>query len=273
MNVAEKKEFGKVTAYKLGYGPIGQPLMCVHFYVMDGLVIDSGQHHLQRTVLEMLSGHTIYALVMTHHHEDHSGNAAAIAKASRTQILGHPETAAKMGGSFPIKPYQRYVWGHSDAAMVAPLPAFIESDHYRLKPIHCPGHSRDHTVFLEPEHGWLFSGDLYLGERIKFFRSDEIFADQITSIKKVLTYDFDALFCAHNPCPTGGRNKLKRKLQFLEDLYGQVQQMKMSGQSVTAVVAQLDQKRDRLIKLITMGNVSFANMIRSAYHSTGSNTI
>lgn len=34
--------------------------------------------------------------------------------------------------------------------------------------------------YLESQHGWLFSGDLYLGERIKFFRSDEKIDQQIS---------------------------------------------------------------------------------------------
>ena len=265
MNIAEKKRFGQINAFKLGFGPIGPPLMCVHFFEIDGIVVDSGQRHMQRSVLEMLDGHSISKVLLTHHHEDHSGNAAAIARAFCAPILGHPLAAEKMGRTFPIKPYQRFVWGRSEAAVVDPLPQVIESDRCRLMPIHCPGHSRDHTVFLEINHGWLFAGDLYLGQRIKFFRSDEVFHDQIASIKKVLTYDFEALLCAHNPCETGGRDKLQRKLQFLEDLAGEIEQMKIAGHALTAVIDRLDHKRDRMIKLITMGNVSFANMIRSAY--------
>ena len=263
MNIVEEKRFGDVIAFKLGFGPVGPPLMCVHLFLMADIVVDSGQRHMQRAVLELLSSHSISKILMTHHHEDHSGNAAAIAKAHRAPVFGHQITAEKMERRFPIKPYQRYVWGLSDATRVEPLPEIIESDHHSLKPIHCPGHSRDHMAYLEPDRGWLFSGDLYLGDRIKFFRSDEIFYDQIVSIKKVLTHDFDALFCAHNPCARGGKSKLHTKLQFLEDLYGQVRQMKGAGLSLAAVV----RKRDSLVKFITVGNVSFANMVRSAYNS------
>lgn len=265
MNIVEEKQFGDVTAFKLGFGPIGPPLMCVHFFLLDGMVVDSGQRHMQQPVLELLSGRTVSRVLLTHHHEDHSGNAAAIAKKYRAPILGHPVAAEKMGTGFPIKPYQRYVWGRSDSADVDPCPEIVESEHTSLLPIHSPGHSRDHMAFLEPDQGWLFSGDLYLGERIKFFRSDEVFEDQMASIRKVLTYDFDALFCAHHPFATGGKTRLRRKLQFLEELYGRIHQMKAAGLPVTAVIRKLDRKRDRHIKLITMGNVSFANMIRSAY--------
>jgi len=74
------------------------------------------------------------------------------------------------------------------------------------------GWVKDHTVYLEEENGRLFSGDLYLGDHIKYFRSDERLIDQITSLKKILKFDFDALFCAHNPRLENGRARLKNKL-------------------------------------------------------------
>ena len=265
MKIVEEKRFGAVRAIKLGFGPLGPPLMCVHLFYLDGLVIDSGQRHMQKAVLELLSGSTVAKILLTHHHEDHSGNAAAISKSHNAPVFGHPVTAEKMKRRFPIKPYQRYVWGHSESAEVSPLPKIIESDGYTLVPVHCPGHSRDHIAYLEPNHGWLFSGDLFLGERIKFFRSDEVFQDQIVSIKNILAHDFEALFCAHNPCAYGGKSRLRNKLQFLEELYGDVQQMKAAGHSAKAAIRRLDHKNDRIVKWFTMGNVSFANMVRSAY--------
>jgi hypothetical protein len=89
---------------------------------------------------------------------------------------------------------------------------------------------------LEEENGWLFSGDLYLGDRIKYFRSDERLIDQITSLKKILEIDFDALFCAHNPCLENGRARLKNKLQFLEDLYGAIHLLIQKGFSAKEVI-------------------------------------
>jgi glyoxylase-like metal-dependent hydrolase (beta-lactamase superfamily II) len=266
MNIVETRQFEDVSMFKLGFGPFGPPLMCVHFFLIDDIVIDSGQRRMQKAVLKLLCDRPVSKILMTHHHEDHSGNAAAIAKAHSAVIYGHDITSEKMKRRFPIKPYQRFVWGLSDPAPVSPLPGVIQSDRHEFLPIPCPGHSRDHIAYLEPNLGWLFSGDLYLGERIKFFRSDEIFGDQITSLKAVLSHDFDALFCAHNPSTTSGKTKLRRKLQFLEDFYGRVQQMKNAGLPVAAVIRQLDGKHDRLVKWITIGNASFANMVRSAYN-------
>ncbi|MFH0998538.1 MAG: MBL fold metallo-hydrolase [Pseudomonadota bacterium] len=263
MKIFKKKKFGPVTAYQLGYSPIGPPLMSVHMYVLDTVVIDTAQRHMRAEVTGLLKDHAIERILLTHYHEDHSGNAAEIREIFSTEVLGHSLTAEKMNGSLKIFPYQHLVWGKAGQVEVAPLPDFIDTGCYRFIPIHTPGHSKDHTVYLETRNGWLFSGDLYLGDRIKYFRSDEKFSDQIDSLKTVLTLDFNALFCGHHPIPKGGKARLAAKLAFLEDFYGRVTDLNRKGLSESEIIARLDLKQDRLVKWVTMGNACFANMIRS----------
>ena len=267
MNIIKTDYFGDVESIRLGYGPIGPPLMSVFMYVVDSLVIDTGQSHMAKALLELLRDKNLKLIILTHHHEDHSGNAAKISVQHAIPVSGHRLTAEKMDGAFPIRPYQRYVWGKASPVDVNPFSDVIETDRFTFTPMHTPGHSPDHTVFLEKQQGWLFSGDLYLGERIKFFRADERFAEQIASLKKVLALDFDTLFCAHNPCLKNGKQKIKNKLQYLQDLYGHVRELAEKGYSEKMVIKALDPRNDRGIKLITMGNVSFANMVRSAMAS------
>jgi glyoxylase-like metal-dependent hydrolase (beta-lactamase superfamily II) len=269
MNIIKIEQFGEIEAIKLGYGPIGPPFMSVYFYILDGLVIDTGQRHMQKTVIELLREKKLRRILLTHHHEDHSGNASAICRHHHIEAFGHPLTVQKMATPFRIPPYQHYIWGRSESIELSPLGPAVESNRYKLVPVHTPGHSKDHTVFLEQANGWLFSGDLYLGQRIKFFRADEKIYEQIDSLKKVLKLDFDALFCAHNPCPQNGKSKLAQKLQFLEDIVGQVQKLKTTGLSLKAIVKRMDSGNDKWIKLMTMGNVSFGNMLRSAHQSEG----
>ena len=252
---------------RLGYGPIGPPLMSVFLYVVDGVVIDTGQHHMGGAVAGLLKNKDLKRIALTHHHEDHSGNAALIGHLHKIPVCGHPLTAAKLKMGFAIRPYQKIVWGKARPVEVAALPEVVESDRFAFTPVHTPGHSKDHTVFIEKKQGWLFSGDLYIGERIKFFRSDERFCDQIASLKKVLELDFDTLFCGHNPSLTDGKLKIRKKLQFLEDLYGNIKELVEKGYSDKAVIKALDPKNDRLVKWVTLGNASFANLLRSAMAS------
>lgn len=267
MNIKEKYIFDGVEAYRFGFGPLGPPLMSVFMFYLDGLVIDTAQGNMEKYVIGALEGKKIEKVLLTHYHEDHSGNASAISKCYNVKIYGHSITADKMEKSFKIKPYQLYTWGKSGQISVSPLPAVVETGKYKLRPVHTPGHSKDHTVYLEEDHGWLFSGDLYLGEKIKYFRSDEKFKDQIDSIKTILEYDFEALFCAHNPVPEKGKTRLAKKLSFLEELYGEVQRLCLKGYSEKAIVRALGNEKDKLVKFVTLGNVSFAQMVRSALES------
>lgn len=265
MNIVETQRFGAVEAIRLGYGPIGRPFMSVYFYVLDGLVIDTGQRNMQKSAVGLLGEKQLDRILLTHHHEDHGGNAAAICRLHQIKAYGHPETIQKMADGFKILPYQRIIWGQSERISLLPLDPAVESKNFVLEPVHTPGHSKDHVVYWEKSNGWLFSGDLYLGPKIKFFRSDENIVEQIASLKKVLTLDFDILFCAHNPCLQDGRSNLKQKLQFLEDIVGQVQKLKSAGVSRKSIFKKLDPRIDRWVRLMTMGNVSFVNMLKSAY--------
>ena len=248
MKAIETDQFEQVKMIRLGYSPIGRPLMSVWMYVLDGLVIDTGQHHMAKAVKQLLSEKKISRIALTHHHEDHSGNAAMLSAMYAIPVMGHPLAAAKLRRGFAIRPYQHLVWGNAPAVDVLPIKGVIETERFALTPIKTPGHSKDHMVFLERRHGWMFAGDLYLGERIKYFRSDERLVDQIASLKNVLQSEFDALFCAHHPCLTNGNRRIKNKLQFLEDFYGQVKTLATKGFSEKAVTKALDPAKDRFIK-------------------------
>ena len=264
MKIVSSKHFGPVEAIRLGFGPVGPPLMTVIVYRLGDTIVDAGQRHMVKPLLALLEKKPPRRILLTHHHEDHSGNAAIISNRFRAEVLGHRLTAAKLRARFPIRLYQHYLWGKSEPVTVSPLPPVVETGGFRFRPIHTPGHSKDHTAYLEENNGWLFSGDVYLGDRIKFFRADEHFAPQIDSIKALLSLDFDALFCAHNPAPTGGRDRLVCKLAFLEELYGRIGDLRARGFSSRAIIHRLDPGLDRTVRFITMGNVSFANMVRSA---------
>jgi glyoxylase-like metal-dependent hydrolase (beta-lactamase superfamily II) len=263
MHRVQTYRWGPVRGFELGFGPVGRPLMTVHFYHVDGMLIDAGQRNLQSTALALVRDLPVRQILLTHHHEDHSGNAAFLRQHFKAPVLGHRLTAAKLMYGYPIRPYQHWVWGSAAPLPVAPLPTRIEGENVRLTPIHTPGHSRDHTVYHEPHRGWLFAGDLFIGARIKFFRADENIHTQIASLQRVLNLDFDALFCAHNPCPTGGKRQIARKLDFLVSLREEVRALRARGLATKAIIRRMDPRQDRLVRWVTLGNASFANMVRS----------
>ena len=267
MRTINIQTYGPVTACQLGWSRVGRPAWTVYFYVVDGICIDTGQSRMRVPAMNFLENFHLRQVVLTHHHEDHSGNAAAIKEARRIPVYGHPVAVEKMRCKNKILPYQHYMWGASSPLRMQPLPEMIASERVVLKPMHTPGHSRDHVVYYEETMGWLFSGDLFLGERIKYFRSDESMKEQIDSLKKINALDFQSLFCAHNPKPAQGKKCISNKLQFLEDVYGKIHNLWQKGLSVDEIAGSVGLKESHLVKIICMGNVSMKNMIRSAVKS------
>jgi len=268
MRLKNKSEFESVSIYRLGWSPVGKPLMTVCLYVIDDLMIDTGQPHMKKEALEIASSHRISKILLTHHHEDHSGNAGDMQKALGAKVFGHKLTSAKMISHRRIMPYQYLVWGRSSRCEVGSLPEeSIEHGDYRFEHIHTPGHAKDHTVYFIKNRGWLFSGDLYLGNKIRYFRSDEQITDQIESLKKVLSLDFDKLFCGHNPVMKNGKKALETKLSFMEDLYGKCLEIWERGVPVEMATRELGLREASIVKLVSFGNASLQNIIASAYRS------
>ncbi len=263
MEFIKYHDFGPVKSCELGWSPAGRPLMTVHCFILGSILIDTGLSHMQAYVLNLVKQYRISQVLLTHHHEDHSGNAAAIAQAFGIPVLGHPETVRKMRGPRKMLPYQHLMWGRAMPLEMREVPAIVDTGKHRLTPIHTPGHSRDHTVYLAPELGILFSGDLYLSDRIKYFRSDEQIGDQIRSLKHILSHDFEILLCNHRPQLTRGRIHLARKLQYLEDFKGNVAGLAEKGMTASAIMQKLRLQEQHLVKWICFGNVSMKQMVRS----------
>ena len=256
--------FGPVKRFELSASMFGNPIMPTSCYFVDGILIDTGQAHARRGVQDLVRQLAIESVVLTHYHEDHSGNAAAIQNIKQVPVYGHPLTVKILKKGFGIRPYQYIMWGKSQPAELDPIPRIVEGGQYILEPIHTPGHSSDHLSFYVAKEGWLFSGDLFLSSRIRYFRSDEDIAETISSLKRVLALDFDALFCAHNPKPAQGKRVLKQKLDFLEDLYGEVSNLVAKGLDRSSIFNNYKESEARKVKLITLGDVSYKNLIRSA---------
>jgi glyoxylase-like metal-dependent hydrolase (beta-lactamase superfamily II) len=260
-----KTHFGDVSGYNSGVSLSGPPLMTAWCYLIDGVMIDTGIRHLRPAILGCVKQDKPDLMLITHYHEDHSGNAGAIRSASGIPAYGHPLTVKKLSSPFKIRPYQHLMWGKSDPVDLAVHPVALDAGRCRFRPIHTPGHSKDHTVYLEENRGYLFSGDLFLGERIKFFRADEHLGDQLSSLKTILTFDFDSLFCAHRPQMKNGKQAIRQKLDYLENFYGSVRDLKSEGNGLNEIIRQLDDRSDRRVKWMTLNNACFANMVRSAY--------
>ncbi len=263
MRLLKTYDFNGVKGFRLGWSPVGAPLMTSFCFVLQDLMVDTGLSHMKKEVLKIAGEHGIKRIFLTHHHEDHSGNAGAIRQAMGVPVYGHPMTIEKMARPFRILPYQKLVWGRALPLHVDLFPEIIDTVLGVMVPVHTPGHSKDHTAFFIKEAGILFSGDLYLADRIKYFRADECLGTEIESLKKVLKLDFDMLLCSHFPKIENGQERIMAKLAFLEDLYGSIIDLWEKGIPEKEIFKALGLKEDYFTRAFCFGNVSMMNGVRS----------
>ena len=116
------------------------------------VVVDPGAHDpaerdalAQELEARVAGGAHVRAVMLTHHHADHTSGAAALAARIGAPIWAHPETARRL--SFTIG-------RELDDGEV------IDLGGRRLRCVFTPGHAPGHLCFLEEETGWMAAGDM-----------------------------------------------------------------------------------------------------------------
>ncbi len=269
MRTLSTRQHGPVTGYQFGYSPTRLvkpfPVWC---YKLGNTLIDTAQRHCQTDVLAAFGEERLEQVILTHFHEDHSGNAAALAGQHQCPVLTGEKTAQRIATSFRLLPYEQFWFGAIDACsgvsgvLVKPLPDEITAGDYRLKPIFTPGHSDDHHVLLEPREGWLFAGDFYVGN-LKIFRRGENIHQMIDSTRAVLQHDFDTVFCGHNPVLKQGKAAVERKLNYLETIVERVVAGAQRGLSGQALLRAAGLHEQWSVKFFTQNDVGANYIVQS----------
>ena len=249
--------------------------MHVFSYFIDGLLIDSGQPRVEKQFCNALEEVPIDTLLITHHHEDHSGNIEAIKKLKGIEAFASPECCQLMLHPKRVEPARWLTWGQHTRAQLLPIPedGLIETERYKFQAFPTPGHAIDQISLLEQDEGWLFPGDLYVNDYIKVFMRDEEIGLQIKSLKELIDLDFKWLFCQHNPKLKNGKAHLKNKLQFLEDFYGKVAMVYQEEKGPKAIMRILSLKENSKAKVLSLGQLSMLNMVRSVINDIESHNV
>lgn len=258
-------EFDGVHYYRFSIYRLGNNVQTVYTFVLDNLLIDTAQRYNRENILKVAKQHDINKIILTHHHEDHTGNVAFLMNELNIDAYAHPTAVKIMGKRYRMSPLAKLMNGSVEKAVLKPISTEdrIQTAHYTLEPIFTPGHCDDHYCYYERNKGWLFSGDLYVADKIKYFANYESLLTQIESIKKLVALDFDTLFCSHNPKTHGGKQRLQNKLQFFEDFAGTVTKYYEQGHNARQIFALMGMKENYLNKYITLGGFCAENMVHS----------
>jgi len=247
----------------------------VYSFLIDGILIDTGHRYIQNSFLKVLEAETIDKIVITHHHEDHSGNVEAIKKRHNIDAYASPLCCKLMQIPPNLEPARKFTWGQNCPANLLELDLNknIETKSFSFKILETPGHAIDQISLFEAEKGWLFSGDLFIHDYVKTFMRDENIYQQIKSIKKLLELDFDALICNHQPVFKNGKIRLQNKLKFLEEFVENVTFHYSKSGSIKQTMKAVNLKENYFLKAYSFGQLSAFNMITSVINGRESRSV
>ncbi|SDJ83193.1 MBL fold metallo-hydrolase [Microbulbifer yueqingensis] len=261
MSVIESFRFKDLEAVRVGRFNLGVNTTFV-VYRLGGTVIDTGPSNQWRQVRPFIRQRELTQLLLTHHHEDHSGNAGAIYRLTGVQPTAPALTGEILRRGFRIPPIQRLIWGTAPRVEARPLPEEIRIGTERVEPLFTPGHAKDMACYLLPDRGWLFSADLYIANYLKMLRIDEDVSTLLQSIQAVLARDFAVIICPHRGVVENGRARLREKYDYLVDLASSAQELYATGLGLEAIAHRL-LGREELVGVASRYNFSKRNLIES----------
>ncbi len=237
-------------------------------YRIGETLIDAGPTNQWSTIKRVLKPLTINTLLITHHHEDHSGNANRISKLKKLTPYAPKLGQEKLAKGYPTPLIQKIIWGSPLKVQTQTLPTELVVNENspsaaKVVAIPTPGHAKDLTCLFLPEQKYLFSGDMYISKSLKYLRADENLTQLIESLRVLIALDFEILFCPHRGIVKEGKQALKEKLENLLNLCRQSQQLMATGLDESQIVNELLGPEDGLAKLSKF-NISKGNLIRQA---------
>lgn len=261
-------EHGDVTRFELARTLGGRGRYWTSAYLVGDVLIDTGCAHSAGELVGHLSDTRISTILNTHTHEDHIGaNALVQRRDAGIDIRVHPNGLPVLTdprGRQPLRPYQKVMWGWPRPSEGKPMDDgdLIEVDGYSFQVLYTPGHANDHVCLFEPDRGWLFTGDLYVGGRERALRADYEIWQIIASLKRIASLPTTVMFPGSARARSSPRTRILDKIEYLEELGDRILERRDRGASVGRIVRELCGP-PLLLEAITLGHFSRRALVES----------
>jgi len=234
-------------------------------YLVDDVMVDTGFVHVRRLVMDWLTRRDVCGVALTHHHEDHPGNAGSIAERYECPVYLRNADQQMTEGLERMPAYRRLYWGRPEPYAPQEMPETVQTSRRTLRAIPTPGHSVTHTAFLDERDGAVFVGDLYISPGLTAVMRNENPFECIASLRRVAALEPECLLNGHGLVLEAPVRHLRRKADRLEAAAGTVLELHGEGRSEADILAELFEggwRQDRRFSAFSQGEFCRRNFVR-----------
>ena len=194
----------------------------------DLAVIDPGPDdpaHID-ALLRAIAGRPVSAIVITHHHRDHSPGSRPLAAATGAPIIGAAAVhvasdSPRLDAAFDTHYVPDRVMVEGDR---------ITGDGWTLQALATPGHTSNHLAFSLPETNALFSGDHVMGWATSVISPpDGDMGQYMASLEKLLGRDDRVYYPGHGEAVDNPRRLVRGMLGHRKQREGQILRLLREG--------------------------------------------
>ncbi|MCH7825865.1 MAG: MBL fold metallo-hydrolase [Acidobacteria bacterium] len=262
------REHGHVRYFSIARSYASRSILTSGVYFVDGMLLDAGPANAHVEFAAIIGGVDADQLVLTHHHEDHIGNAAFAAKHLGRPPRAHGLTLPLVRKPQPLPLYRRITWGSPAPFEAEALSETVHTPKHVFQVIHTPGHAPDHVALYEPEQRWLFAGDLFIAPRLRLLRDDEDLTKLMGSLRALMKLPDCTLFCQHSGIHESHQRSLGGKLDSLLGMQQEAVVMHDEGLTVNEIVRRLKIGKPGT-KFVSRGELSARNLVAELLRDAG----
>ena len=195
-------------------------------------VIDPGPDHPDHlaALIRAIDGRPVRAILITHHHRDHSPASRPLAEATRAPIIGAApfhlsDDGPRADAAFDPDYAPGRVLADGDAA---------EGEGWTLRALATPGHTSNHLCFAFEETGALFSGDHVMGWSTSVVSPpDGDMGDYMASLERLMDREDRVHYPGHGDQVDNPRRFVRGLLGHRKQREGQI--LRLLGQGAQAI--------------------------------------